>query len=280
MKISGKIGTIRDHLAGGFVGGIIGYSLNILNDNFVNGAVILSVGIVTFFILYEFMLSIPPGWLINKVNKIKKTKKVKIFYELVSFVKKEKHLLIELIGFSLAIFAIWFALPTQLEVSYTLNETEQSLFLNIRNKEPFLKETGTINLYRLDITDSKPHIQLDSLLPNQKHENLRLRVNFGEVEINMTESRNETFGYTQCLLNRTEYYFLTEATSISFKVSCDNCPPQGYFTRIPPYEKGPPQKIKIPFSYDTNTKTCSYIVPTYSWLELKLEDVKEKIIPK
>ena len=64
-----------------------------------------------------------------------------------------------------------------------------------------------------------------------------------------------------------ELYFITENTSISYKITCDNCYSQGIIRRIPEW-----QAIEGGFSIGPNN-TISGSVPIYSWTTYTLEDL-------
>jgi len=157
----------------------------------------------------------------------------------------------------------------ELNVTHQIDEEKGILNIFIKNTAK-LKETGTINFYRLEISDSKPHLQLDSLKPGE-NTTLNISIKVDEKNYTLPSEKGELPLLTRFIkfrIPRYKLYFITEKTSISYRITCDNCYPQGITKRIPEW-----QSIKgYEFSIDENYSIRGFI-PTYSWTTYSLKDL-------
>jgi len=179
-----------------------------------------------------------------------------------------------IIGLVLTILSIWatfyFSSPINFEIWDNVSEDQERLVIYGRNNDLF-RSPGVINLYRLEVSDSKPHIQLQnnrSFKRGIEKMLFNLSINIGEEEI-----PTQTPECKQCVtIPYPNLYFLTEKTSISYKITCDKCTPQGVVRRIPEFQMTP-FSLSLDWIYK---EFGDIIVPTYSWVEVELEDLIDK----
>src|SRR3989338_2195629 len=173
----------------------------------------------------------------------------------------------EIFGFVLAMFSIWYSFylseMAELEVWHELNETTGRLTVWVKNNAIF-RETGTINFFRLEVSDSKPHLQTNSIKPNETQE-FELEVNINERNISI-QQRNVTFpriaGFT---IPYYKLYFATEKdASITYKISCDNCKSQGVVKRIPSFDE---VQGRLSLMVVNDTFIVYGSVPVYKWVQ-------------
>ena len=155
-----------------------------------------------------------------------------------------------------------------LNVTHQIDEENGILKITLENTAS-KKETGTINFYRLEVSDSKPHLQKPSLKPGENM-TLNLAIEIDEKNYTIYSEKVEypllaSFKIPESTVHK--LYFITEDTSISYKITCDNCYPQGIVRRIPDWGT-----IESGFSIGPN-KTISGLVPIYSWTTYTPEDL-------
>jgi hypothetical protein len=171
---------------------------------------------------------------------------------------------IEVVGFAISVLAIflafYFASPVNLSVRHEISYEDGGHLLIYGKNNDFFRSTGTIHLYRLEVSDSKPHMQLKgnyTLGPGQE------RLLF-DVQINVSE---KTFSIPadgigqDYQLSLHEMYFVTEKTSISYRITCDACSGQGIVERIP-HQAGP-----VPLVMENGALTWK--TPVYTWDEFE-----------
>ncbi len=187
--------------------------------------------------------------------------------------KRDTLEIVGIVGFVLAIFSIWYSYylseNAELEVWHELNKSKGRLTVWVKNKAIF-RETGTVNFYRLEISDSKPHLQINSIKPNETTK-VELEVNITERNISL-QKRNVTYpklaGFT---LPYYKLYFATEKdASISYRINCDNCKSQGIIRRIPEYDI---VEGWVSLMIINETFVAQGSIPIYRWVEFSLADV-------
>lgn len=161
--------------------------------------------------------------------------------------------------------------PVILQVNDTVNETEGRWYINVTNTHP-LKETGAIYLYRLEKNPLKPHMSSKKGLKPGESKIYNLSFDFKEESIDFSQ---EELPYALCgTVPYSKLYFIFEHISITFKITCDNCPSQGIIRRLPEFGA-------VHFSVVLTNENISKIeVPTYEWVDYNLEDVlRNKTVP-
>lgn len=69
MEISKRTNDIGGYLFGGLAGGIIGYSMSIIREDFWEGIFVLITGIILFLLIFELVNRIPRGILLEYIKK-------------------------------------------------------------------------------------------------------------------------------------------------------------------------------------------------------------------
>ena len=185
-------------------------------------------------------------------------------------------LILSILSLLVAVVGIWYAVQQlnlalyqieypKLNVTHQIDEENGRLKIFIKNTA-LRKETGTINFYRLEISDSKPHMQLKSLKPGENI-TLDLSIKISEKNYTIHSEKGEWPLLTSFQIPTHKLYFITEKTSISYKLTCDNCYSQGIIKRIPDW-----QEIRSRISIGPNY-TIRGSIPIYSWTSYNLEDV-------
>ncbi|MBS3075859.1 hypothetical protein J4429_05370 [Candidatus Pacearchaeota archaeon] len=169
-----------------------------------------------------------------------------------------------LLGFFSLFFTLWLASPVELEISENIDVDAGRLNITVKNID-WIRSTGNIYLYRLEVSGDKPHIVLPDL-KQRKINKFELNINVKEEPISAFRQVDE-FGES-CTVPFGKLYFVTEKTSISYKISCDSCSAQGLIRRIPDF--GAVKGINTL----TSDNYCNYSIPAYSWTEFYLEDVR------
>jgi len=193
-------------------------------------------------------------------------------------IKENLNLIIGVVTVLCFLFAIWqlhlafyqIEYPN-LNVTHQIDEENGILKITIENTAS-KKETGTINFYRIEVSDSKPHKQLESLRPGDNR-SFWVPINVDEKYYNVSvlESEYPTLtafevpGITQHKL-----YLMTDNTSISYKITCDNCYAQGIVKRIPDWKT---IETGFAISRTGSNYTASGILPIYSWTTYTPEDL-------
>ena len=170
-----------------------------------------------------------------------------------------------------AIISILHSQPTNLEVWHEIDKDNERLIIHIKNSDSrfkFMSDTGNIYIYRLEVSDSKPHILIDKPLKPGEETYVNLSINYNNLHV-VFPSKVLRYG-KECTIPMPEYYFLMENISISYKVSCDTCSGQGVTNRIPDFGA-----IEAALNIDPKTDKCDGIIPIYSWPRYGLDDLKE-----
>jgi len=234
---------------------LLAFTLNLTND--FKNLILLNSNFVIFPISV-IILSLIIFSYIYKKNKLPK----KIIIILVKLSKegisgiiklvKDKHELI------LTLFSIWltfyFLSPINLTVWHNISD-DGVLTVHAKNND-FFRPTDTINLYRLDISDSIPHVQLtgdNTLMPGEEKILFNFRINISEQYIELP-SKGDGF------IIPGDTYYLVGKNSISYKVSCDTCSNE-IIKRIPTY-----QEYSVNLKIDRENRTVSGSIPVYSWI--------------
>lgn len=181
--------------------------------------------------------------------------------------------IISLIISILAIFiAVYLSQPVNLKVWHKIDEENGKLLIYGKNND-FLRSTGTISIYRIEANPNKPHIQLNSLKPREERLLTGLNINIEEVNISTDMPGISKSGkFINCSASSEliyHLYFITEQTSISYKISCDNCPSQGIIKRIPDFSNA-----ELFLSPNLSTRQCTWSIPIYSWKNFSVESIQ------
>ena len=234
------------------------------------GFFLLVVAIVAFlFNAFAIVLNIHKLMSANNIQKFITEERVKKLMQLLEKINRNKWNIIALV---LTIFSIWFAYylssPINLQVWHNVSASGDRLEIYAKNND-WLRSTGTINLYRIEQSDSKPHIQLtgkDVLKLRQEKLLANLSIVSGEETIKVPHSNTAglygTYGPPASKL-----YFVTEHTSISYKITCDACPAQGIVRRIPT-----PGEINLHMDLQ-HGQPIVWKIPTYAWLDYNLSAI-------
>ena len=157
----------------------------------------------------------------------------------------------------------WSAKPVTLELDHELknypnhpaNSSLRSLQITVKNTHPS-KETGELYIYRLEKDKGVPFDNESSLGPNESRHSFILEVKKGEVKIKPSTASTHV-----------EYACMHKPFRISYKISCDNCPPEGFTRTFPPNEKECVKKYKDTYYSDQP------LIDTYEWVDHKPEEV-------
>ncbi|MFW6029754.1 MAG: hypothetical protein ACOCRO_05815 [Halanaerobiales bacterium] len=172
------------------------------------------------------------------------------------------------ISLFLAIVSIWFAYylstPINLEIWHKIKG--EKLIIYGKNHD-LLRSTGPIELYRMNIDPNIPLMRLkgdDILGPREKNKLFSLEINRKQSKPFIKDK----------LLNKTtripagKIYYVMEKTSISYKITCDNCKNQGIIKRIPPLSE-----ITISTILNKKKGIKEFSIPIYSWPEYNLDEM-------
>lgn len=146
---------------------------------------------------------------------------------------------------------------------HNISELDGRLNIYAKNNA-FIRSTGYIDIYRIEIDPNKPHIQLKEGLKHRETKqiaSLLIRVNRSN-EIVVSNDFKKEFHIPSAL------FFITEETSISYKIICDNCRQDGIIKRIPEMGAIEPKLI-----LDHKTNQVRMAIPIYKWETKQLEDL-------
>ncbi|MBI2129539.1 hypothetical protein HYU07_04835 [Candidatus Woesearchaeota archaeon] len=163
-------------------------------------------------------------------------------------------------------YTTWITSPVTLKVVDWVNESEGRWYINVTNTHP-LRSTGTIYLYRFEINPHTPHIiNKTGIGPGQTI--------FYSLAFNVTEKdlfpNRSSLEPLHILTISNKAYYVMEHESISFKISCDNCPSQGIIRRFPDFEI-----VKYRMSFTTLGLT-NLTIPSYTWVDYTMKDLIEE----
>ncbi len=158
----------------------------------------------------------------------------------------------------------WLTKPVTLNVTHFYNETAGRLYINVTNLHP-LRETGSLYLYRIEISSNKPHMFFEQgLKPGESHL-FSLTAKKREAAVD-ADLGGPLYG-RDFTLPAVRTYFANEYASISYKVACDNCPSQGIIRRLPDFSV-------IDFTITLSIEGVKNVtIPVYEWTDYKLDDV-------
>ncbi|MBN1761902.1 MAG: hypothetical protein JW878_02315 [Methanomicrobia archaeon] len=184
-------------------------------------------------------------------------------------------LIVTVVGFGIAIWQLNLTLYQteypDLNITHQIDKENGFLKITLENTAS-RKETGTINFYRLEVSDSKPHLQLESLNPGD-NTSFFAAISVDEKYYNVSDLESEYPTLTAFELpgiTRHKLYMITENTSISYKITCDNCHPQGFVKRIPDWET---IETGFAISRTGSNYTVNGTLPIYSWVTYTPEDL-------
>ncbi len=178
---------------------------------------------------------------------------------------------IEIIGFFLTIFSIWYSFylseQATLISNHTIDYENNKLIVSVKNKALF-KETGNISFFRIEVSDSKPMMIVKSLKPNENF-TFNLGINIGKKNVSVVSSFTPIYpALFNCSLSAYQLYYVTEETSISYRISCDNCPSQGIVRRIPDF-----QSAELKLILNPKDRNCGGLLTIYSWPKVSLREL-------
>ena len=158
----------------------------------------------------------------------------------------------------------WMTSPVILQENSTINETEGRWYINITNVHP-IKETGKVYLYKLEINPNKPSMALDNSLKPGESKQFSLTIKTKEENISFKQNI-EPFGFSWTV-PISKVYYINDHISISVRISCDACSPQGIILRVPDFSAIQIKNIMI------NKSINSMSINTYEWLDYELKDI-------
>jgi len=175
-------------------------------------------------------------------------------------------LIIAIVGIYLAFYQIEYP---RLFVNQTVVDNKDGtgrLKIYVENKALF-KSTGTINFFRLNINPNIPHMQVNSLDPG---ENIIFDtdIRIYEKEYQFQEEEPLPGASSRYKIPAVELYFIMEDTSLSYRITCDNCHSQGVLKRIP--ELG---TIETSIILNQSSGEQSGVLKIYNWTTYSLEDL-------
>ncbi len=151
-----------------------------------------------------------------------------------------------------------------LDINQTYDANSERIYISATNRHPS-KRTGTIYLYKLEIDPDKPE-QVDEagLGPGEtKNYSLTFRRKYATIKNDPIKTPNKRM----LTLPASKAYYVYAHSSISYKLTCDNCPPGGFVRRIPPHES-----VEFCTSFTPEGFTSSKL-PVYEWVDYHLEDI-------
>ena len=161
----------------------------------------------------------------------------------------------------------WMTAPVTLIVVHDYNESTGRLKIYAKNTHP-LRETGRIYLYKLEANPSKPEqVNETGLKPGETQLLFDLSFEVQYVCIN----KETPFGKRIDVQAGKMYYIISNETSISYKITCDNCPSQGYIARIPDF-----QEISVRPEIDPKNRTTKISMPVFRWTVFSLDEIRCK----
>ncbi len=192
--------------------------------------------------------------------------------------KSDKHLILAVIAIflTIAVFAFgtnnnlrlaeqslnhtfWVTTPVSLLVNDTFDESENRWTINVTNGHPF-RDTGSIYLYRLEKNSHRPHLinlaglsSGESVIFSPVVKSDVVYIDFNRTELPYGFGARIPVG---------EAYYANEYFSISFKLTCDNCPAHGIIRRLPDF--GVIQPI---LTYSSNVGVTNVSLPYYEWMD-------------
>lgn len=187
---------------------------------------------------------------------------------MIDYAKKHPLNFIAVVGFILTIVSVWFSIiqiwqaePAVLNVTQTINKETGMISIRFENIAKH-KESGIINFYQLETNDFKPFKQYPSLKPGKSRiEEFPITT----VLKNLTITRSSTNPQVSIQINK---FYLALGTSLSYRISCDNCYSQGIVKRWPDYEEMGKYERDFAFSLRRTEKGFEIInvsLPAYSW---------------
>lgn len=192
---------------------------------------------------------------------------------------------IEIIGIVIAISSVWFSYhlstqeslerykqlePAVLNVTHWVNISDPQdkfLFINIKNVAKF-KATGNLSIYRIETNPYRPAILLPSLNAGE-NTTIQLGINYSiaTYPIEFGEFLFEDWYVRNVTIPAYKLYYITEHTSISYRIACDNCNSEGIVRRFPEFGTSEPI-IRV------SKTTMQLALPIYSWIDFSLDDLK------
>ncbi|MEK6963831.1 MAG: hypothetical protein AABX70_05360 [Nanoarchaeota archaeon] len=168
-----------------------------------------------------------------------------------------------IISFAFSWYSIVSSNPVFLEIDQRYDVDAGRLYVSVTNTH-FLKRTGAISLYKLEINPNKPEQIYEEGIGPGETKNYSLTFKVKHAKINKSpemDKQNDQFTLPA------EAYYVYAHTSISYKITCDNCPSNGFIRRIPPTQS---MEFNIPLNPQ---KKPEILLPVYEWVDYKLEDI-------
>lgn len=155
--------------------------------------------------------------------------------------------------------------PVSLMVTDSYDLKQGRLYINVTNTHPS-RPTGTLYLYKLEIDPNKPEMINESGIAPRETIQYSLTIKYHEENVTFKSNKYRYgFDFTPPAV---ETYYILKHNSVSYKVTCDNCPSQGVIRRIPCFGC-------IEFNFLVNRSgIIATSIPIFEWVDYKLEDIK------
>lgn len=173
-----------------------------------------------------------------------------------------------IIAFLITILSLWLTIlqirqaePALLNVTESVNKEIGVISITFENIAKH-KETGIINFFQLEVNDFKPVKQYPSLKPGSSR---TVEFPITVAWRNITVIRSLTNPQISIPLNR---FYSTPETSLSYRITCDNCYSQGIIRRLPAYEEIVRYERDFMFTMEgseTGPKFVNFSLQAYSW---------------
>jgi len=162
----------------------------------------------------------------------------------------------------------WLTSPVILKVNHTVKIINNSgeILINVTNTHP-LKDTGAIYIYRLEMNPNRPFTIEKNLEPNESR---LYHLYFKTKEEGIKSTVNFTPYGTKGEIPAGKLYLIQEHVSISYKISCDNCPSQGVIRREPPFSTF---FVGFKLTNIGGKSVPEYTIDIYEWVDCELKEI-------
>lgn len=162
----------------------------------------------------------------------------------------------------------WLTSPVNLQVNQSSNDSAGRLEIDVKNIHP-TRGTGRIYLYKIEINPDKPEmINVSGLAPG---ESMHFSLTYVETDANVSFGSQKTpYGGFGASIPADKMYYITAHNSITYRITCDNCPSQGYMGRLPEFSA---IRAQLSVNY-SNRSIVAVSMPTYRWVDYQLSDIE------
>lgn len=161
-------------------------------------------------------------------------------------------------------YTFWSTKPVTLKVIHFPDEESGRWYINVTNTHP-LRSTGSIYLYQLEKSGYKPQMLIEDELKPGETQNFTL--DFKVEKKNVTYIQERTYYGYSLIPPFVKTYYINNHISLTFKITCDNCPPHGVIRRLPNFGSVDFRMIR------TKGGITSVSIPVYSWTDYQLDDI-------